>query len=110
MNATLANASIVFVISCGAFAQEFEVASVKLNKSGSTESSDAALPGGELAGRNIPMMTLLTFAYDVRENYIVGGPSWIKSDRFDVVAKAPPNTPKAAMPAMLQSLLAQSSS
>jgi uncharacterized protein (TIGR03435 family) len=113
MNAAIVNAGIVFLICCGVLAQdsapvpEFEVASVKLNKSGSGESSDAVLPGGQMAGRNIPMMTLLTFAYDVRENYIVGGPSWIHSDRFDVIAKAAPNTPRTKLPFMLQNLLAQ---
>jgi uncharacterized protein (TIGR03435 family) len=48
------------------------------------------------------LKTLLTFAYDVREFQITGGPGWINMDRFDIVAKAersagaenPPDDPR----------------
>jgi uncharacterized protein (TIGR03435 family) len=113
MNTTTVRASIVFLISCSVYAQEtarlpeFEVASIKLNKTGSTQSTETGLPSGQVSARNIPMMTLLTFAYDVREDYIMGGPNWLRSDRFDIIAKAPPDTPRTNLPLMLQALLAQ---
>jgi uncharacterized protein (TIGR03435 family) len=37
---------------------------------------------------------------------VSGGPSWLKSDLFDVVAKVPEGTTPANLKLMLQSLLA----
>ena len=37
---------------------------------------------------------------------MVGGPSWLTSDRFDIVAKAPDNASPEQMPLMLRALLA----
>ncbi len=62
------------------------------------------LPGGLLSVRNIAMHELIAQAYKVGE--ITGGPNWLDSDRFDIVAKAPPNTQEDALRRMLQTLLA----
>ena len=37
---------------------------------------------------NVPVKMLITFAYDVREFQVVGGPGWMGSDRFDILAKS----------------------
>jgi len=49
------------------------------------------------------------WAYDVPTDYITGGPPWLASDRFDVIAKAPPNTTLRDARLMLRSLLAERS-
>src|SRR5215469_17724081 len=48
--------------------------------------------GGRYELHNATMLDLIRTAYGVNENNIVGGPSWLELDRFDVVAKIPQNT------------------
>ena len=41
-----------------------------------------------------------------RGGRVTGGPGWLGSDRFEIVAKAPPTTPDGTLQLMLQTLLA----
>lgn len=41
----------------------------------------------------MPLRALITFAYQLAPFQLAGGPSWIGSDRFDVVAKLEGNPP-----------------
>ncbi len=52
------------------------------------------------------MVDLIKTAYGVDPDTVVGGPSWLEWDRFDVIAKAPANTPPQTVRLMLQALLA----
>jgi uncharacterized protein (TIGR03435 family) len=52
------------------------------------------------------MVDMITTAYDVEAAKVVGGPSWLETDRYDITAKAPPNTSGEAVKLMLQALLA----
>ena len=55
---------------------------------------------------NLPLRMLITQAYRVSGYQLVGGPSWLDSERFDIVAKAPEgSTPDQTM-LMLRGLLA----
>jgi uncharacterized protein (TIGR03435 family) len=84
---------------------EFEVATIRQNKSGPLgeprnpgEGQGGLLPGGQFTMRNQVLKTLLGFAFNpgnqrFRDDLIVGAPSWVDSDRFDVVGEAPPGTP-----------------
>jgi uncharacterized protein (TIGR03435 family) len=65
----------------------FEVATVKLNKSGAPQQFIQRQPGGRITVTNMPARQLITFAYQLAPFQLVGGPSWITSDRFDMVAK-----------------------
>jgi uncharacterized protein (TIGR03435 family) len=47
------------------------------------------LRGGQVILHGLTMMDLLSLGFNVRKNMIDGGPGWMGSDRFDVVAKAP---------------------
>jgi uncharacterized protein (TIGR03435 family) len=71
---------------------EFEVASVKPNLSASIGGSIFSTQAGDLNIENITLRTLIAFAYDVREFQIIGGPKWLDTDRYDIVAK-PPHDP-----------------
>jgi uncharacterized protein (TIGR03435 family) len=75
----------------------FEVASVKPNNSGDNRVMMAAQPCGRFTATNITLKMLIRNAYQLQDFQIVGGPSWISSERFDIVAKAedgtPPETP-----------------
>lgn len=65
----------------------FEVASVRPNNSGEQGGSLRRQPGGRITAVNMPVETLIAFAYQVQAFVIVGGPDWIADDRFDIVAK-----------------------
>ncbi len=52
------------------------------------------------------MVDLVAAAYGVETDYVLGGPSWLERDRFDVIAKAPATTSKETVKLMLQTLLA----
>ena len=56
--------------------------------------------------RDATLLGLIQAAYGVTEDMVSGGPSWLKSDLFDVVAKVPEGTTPANLKLMLQSLLA----
>lgn len=67
--------------------------------------------GGVYIYRDATLLSLIQAAYGVTEDMVSGGPSWLKSDLFDVIAKVPASSaPESSTPAslkpMLQSLLA----
>jgi bla regulator protein BlaR1 len=96
----------------------FEVASVKPNKTADNRNMGVQfLPGGGLSAKGVPLYLLIVFAYDlpIQTSRISGGPEWLRSDRFDIEAKAdkdaiPPGATVRAREAktrlMLQALLA----
>jgi uncharacterized protein (TIGR03435 family) len=94
----------------------FEVASIKRNVS--AEASLAGFSGGgRFTATNATLRQLIELAYgplwSLLDDQIVGGPRWIDTDRFDVVAKAAeeppaaPNGPPVQMFGMLRNLLAE---
>ena len=91
-----------------AFAQTFEVASIK-PAAPQTEGRFMVRMGGD-AGRidyvNVSLRDLIRQAYDVKD-YQVVAPDWTNSARFDVQAKIPPDTSKEAKALMMQALLAE---
>jgi len=72
----------------GATSLTFEVASIKPSGSDDRRVSIMMQPGGGLRTTGSTLKMLLTMAYDVREFQISGGPAWINTDRYDIVAKA----------------------
>jgi uncharacterized protein (TIGR03435 family) len=68
-------------------AASFEVASVKANKSGDVGGTLRRQPGGRINGVNLPLRTLITFAYQLQPFQLAGAPDWTATDRFDIVAK-----------------------
>ena len=84
----------------------FEVASVRHNRSGSTAGSSNS-GKDRLSVTNQTALALIAQAYGVRRERLSGGPPWLDTDRFDIIAKAPDNTPDSQIPLMLRSLLAE---
>lgn len=68
-------------------APAFEVASVKQNTSGDGPMLIQLPPGNRITVTNMPLRQLVTMAYQLQQYQLVGGPSWIANDRFDIVAK-----------------------
>src|SRR5215831_6406247 len=67
-------------------APSFEVASIKPNNSGDGRVAIQNQPGRFVA-TNVTLRMLIRNAYQLQDFQISGGPSWIGSDHFDVVAK-----------------------
>ena len=66
---------------------QFEVATVRPNGSGAANSSINVQPGGRLTATNQTLRNLIRNAFNRQPDQMVGGPDWIDSDRFDIVAK-----------------------
>lgn len=92
--ATIAACLIVFV-SPLAVAQEFEAASVRPSAPAGPGRGMRADPG-LINMTGVTLNFLLQQAYDVREYQISGGPNWVNSDRYDIVAKLPDSTENQA--------------
>src|SRR5438034_28994 len=65
-----------------------------------------SLRGERYQVRNASMVDLIRTAYGVEADKVVGGPSWLEFDRFDVTGLVCADTPQATLKQMLQSLLA----
>lgn len=114
MTKTIALAAVIF------FAQQvarsetaFEVASVTPCQPGTAappyEHAGVApfvLPGGRFEARATTVKFLLEWAYGVQPSQHFGGPAWLGTDRYDIVAKAEGNATEAQMKLMAQALLA----
>jgi uncharacterized protein (TIGR03435 family) len=73
---------------------EFEVASIKLNKSGDSRVMMLPVRGGRL----------VTAAYGIKNFQLSGAPPWFLSERYDIEAKAAGDPSFDAMLAMFQTL------
>src|SRR5580700_3934419 len=87
-------------------APSFEVASVRPAAASQAREDRSSAGGDRVVYMHTTMFGLIASAYQVR-GFQLDGPSWIRTERYDVVAKAPDNTPKGQIPLMLQSLLAE---
>ena len=93
MSRIMVNASLAVLTAGWMFGQPatapltFEVASIKPTAETGFRTGIQMVPGGGLRVSGATLKMLLTIAYDVREFQIVGGPGWISSDRYDIMAK-----------------------
>jgi uncharacterized protein (TIGR03435 family) len=87
----------------------FEVASIKPNTAGCCTSM--VWPVGRFTATGVTLSDLLVFAYSLRngpnlqKDQILGGPSWMDSDRFDIQAKPESGESKEAMQFIMRSLM-----
>ena len=72
---------------------EFEVASIKPAVPGSQRFGVNYRGNSQVTAVNMPLRLIVTWAYNiqptVRHDILEGGPSWIDTDGYDVVAKVP---------------------
>lgn len=67
----------------------FEVISVKPNPTGRAGwTQTRVLPGGRYIATNMPIRLLIGQTYQVQSYRLIGGPAWIETDAFDIVATA----------------------
>jgi uncharacterized protein (TIGR03435 family) len=87
--------------------QTFEVATVKPSDPASTMGI-RKLPGGRFVTSNTSLRLLITWAYNITDERLVGAPGWLDSARFDVDAKSPVEKPtQDQLYSMVQALLAE---
>ena len=67
-------------------ALKFDVVSVKPNKSGETALRLEVQPGGRFMAVNMPLKQFVRAAYTLQLYQIADAPSWVDSERFDIVA------------------------
>jgi uncharacterized protein (TIGR03435 family) len=82
---------------------KFEAASIKLHPADTPGITFATTPG-RLVVVNNPVTNLIGNAYGIRE--FIGGPEWMRSDRYDMEATASGSPTEKQMMQMLQVLLA----
>jgi uncharacterized protein (TIGR03435 family) len=92
----------------------FAVATIRKNTTGDAARSMRLQPGGRIVVTNQPLRQLITFAYSLQPQQLEGGPSWLDTDRFDIIAQAegnisptPPGGPPGPAQLMMQRLLAE---
>lgn len=86
-------------------APRFEVASVKANTSGDSRGGGRITPGGRITFTNESLRNVIRDAYGQRD--VIGGPTWIDRDRWDIAATAPPGQADPPARLMMQTLLAE---
>jgi uncharacterized protein (TIGR03435 family) len=87
---------------------KFEIADVHVSPTahGFAQNFGGVLRAGKYVNRDATLLELIEAAYGVSEDTIAGGPGWVNSDLFDVIAKVPDGTTLAKANLMLQGLLA----
>jgi uncharacterized protein (TIGR03435 family) len=87
--------------------ETFDVSSVKRQQGNEGRGRGITVqPGGRFMAPAATVRELIAAAYGVQDNQIVGGPGWIASDRFQVMATTNPDVSMAAARAQLRALLA----
>ena len=88
----------------------FDVISIKPTEGQPRNSGFRRASPGMLNATNITVRMLVEFAYDVRDDQISGGPAWLDSARYEIVAKpaddADPKEASRLLRARTQALLA----
>jgi uncharacterized protein (TIGR03435 family) len=74
----------------------FEVASIRPTGPDERCGTIEPLPGGGLRVCGLALKTIVTWAYDVQDYQVVGGPSWTEKDSWDILAKPPADNAQAA--------------
>lgn len=84
----------------------FEAVSIKL-AAPDGHGETRRYPGGRFTATGITLKALIQRAWDVKDFQITGGPGWVNSGQFDVIAKAPAgeNISGTELDRMIQSML-----
>jgi uncharacterized protein (TIGR03435 family) len=101
----------LFMAGAGSFllkGQEFEAASIKPSAPvamGMMKVGMSMMPGGRIAMSGITVRLLIQQAYGVRDFQIVGGPDWMRSERYDITAKPAEAASEDQVKLMIRGLL-----
>jgi uncharacterized protein (TIGR03435 family) len=76
------------VVGSGQQAPVFEVTSVRPIRSMVSKEMIDTGAGGRFTATNVTVRQLIRFAYRLQDFQVSGGPAWLGTERFDVIAKA----------------------
>jgi uncharacterized protein (TIGR03435 family) len=98
---------VIVLVTQMALAQQFEVASIRPSE---RKTADVQISPVSLAMRGVSLHSSIRWAYgtggkSLRVYEVVGGPSWVKSEVYDIVAKSDVPATQIEFRTMLQSLL-----
>jgi uncharacterized protein (TIGR03435 family) len=87
----------------------FQVTSVRPNRLGGPPGGIRPIRTGQVTAVNVTLRALILRAYALHESQLIGGPAWLDTDRFDVVARTetPPAGGTRDVLLMLRQLLAE---
>ena len=85
----------------------FEKTTVKPNKTGAMRVVMQMVPGGAWEATNVTLESMIRLAYRLQDFQVMGGPRWITSERFDILAKSAAGAPPSEFPQRMRSLLAE---
>ena len=64
-------------------------------------------PQGGYVAPNVAVQNVVTTAYNLRNVQLIGGPEWIRTDRYDILARATGNPSREQLRPMLQAMLTE---
>lgn len=105
--------AVIFMPACEALCQSSKPApsagSIEIQKSrpGDQVVTLGILPDGKIRFRNATLKKIIAVAYNVDESLVSGGPDWLNSDRFDILATVLTPASQADRLLMMQQLLAE---
>jgi len=85
----------------------FEAVSIRRSTNPDTDFSFGTRPGGRYVLVNASIISLVRAAYPVESSEYIGGPDWLRNERYDVTAIGPAGTERADIEPMLRTLLAE---
>ena len=99
--------ALAMLVPAAASAQtKFEMADVHVSAPTSKQPDGGFMPGGRVELRGFTMLDLISMSHDMDESDVLGGPAWLNTDRFDIIAKAPAGvTSEEKLQAMLKALI-----
>ena len=66
----------------------FDTVSVRRSSVSTAPPAQAPLPNGGFKATNVTLQMLVSGAFRIRGNQLVGGPDWVRQDRFDILAQS----------------------
>ena len=107
-------AALLAVSYCAVLAQTttappaFEHVDVHPSAPGKDTSSGGFVPGNRFELRAFTVLQLISMATGVwEEDKVIGGPNWISTDKFDIIANVPPSAPRDALQSMMRALMTE---
>jgi uncharacterized protein (TIGR03435 family) len=79
---------IVIAMLAPAAAQQFDVAAIKPHANGAPCGESNVLPGGRLVLNCLTLREIVSEALDIVPEELGGGPDWVKTELWDLIAKA----------------------
>ena len=89
--AIVAVVTLIASVDAGAQSVPFKVVAIKRNTTGATSAGVKLRPGGRIVITNTPLRDVIRYVFSLPAVAVLGGPDWLASERYDIVAEAEAN-------------------